>query len=96
MSLIIFSIIFHFLGAESINTDILYEIKAFCFSIISGTKKRTGLPKSTVKKSKKKDSFIISDSSSVTDDDGLILYHRDLAERIKVDVAKTTPRRSIK
>lgn len=63
---------------------------------ISEAKKPTRLPKSTVKKNKKKDSFIVSDSSSVTEDDGITVYHRVLAERIKADVAKLTPRRSVK
>lgn len=39
---------------------------------------------------KKKDSFITSDSSP-NDDDSIIVYHRVLTERIKADAARLSP-----
>ncbi|KAK7602041.1 hypothetical protein V9T40_009482 [Parthenolecanium corni] len=82
---------YHFL-----TTMELLNVHVAMLLFISEAKKPTRLPKSTVKKNKKKDSFIVSDSSSVTEDDGITVYHRVLTERIKADVAKLTPRRSVK
>ena len=44
-----------------------------------------------VKKKKKKDSFIVSDNSSISND-SVTMYHQVLSKDIRIDVRKITPR----